>query len=450
VKAKVLAAVAVVLLVVVVGVLTLVSGHRRAWTTSSPRALAEFEAGLDALQKVYYNEAVKHFEKALQLDPGFVAAERFLLASLQLPASDPEAKRLVGELEKADLSTLTDRERFLVSYTLAGYKKDPAQGQKVLKAFASTNPDDPFALEMLASEATARQDWAEAKRLLTRLIEVAPNRVTAYNQLGYLEMGQGQFAESEKMFETYRYIAPDQANPHDSLGELLILTGKYGRAAEELRKALEIRPDFCASYQHLADLALMEGRPEDARGALSSAERAGGCPAYAVQTLRCQVASWPPFFAGDWRGVWKAEREACTDDDMNDHVLEVWSDLATGRRADAEALVKKAREKAATLPPAAAERRMSDAVVAHMEGALLLAAGKPADAAERFRLADQGLAYRELGPGIFKLFNRVMLVRALRASGQGDQAAAVMAEVEAVNPKFAARLAAATSGPLGS
>ncbi len=449
-KVRVVVSAAVLLVVAVVGALLLLGPRRQEWTTSSPRALAELNLGIDALQKVYRNEAAKHFRRALELDPKFVAAKRFLLAALQLPPTDPEAKRLLGELQEADLSKLTDRERFLVSRALADYSKDPAKGEAALKEFVGKHPDDPYALEVLANEATARQDWAEAKRLLTRLIEVAPNRVSAYNQLGYMEMGQGQFAESEKMFETYRYIAPDQANPHDSLGELLILTGQYDRAAQELERALAIRPDFCASYQHLADLALLKNRPDDARGALARAESAGACSPYMLKVLRCQVASWPLFFSGDWQGVWTAEQGPCADDDVNDHVLEVWAALAAGRRADAEARVEKARERLAKTPVTAPARRMAEAVVAHMEGAILLRDGKPADAAERFRVADQGLAYGELGPGIFKLINRFMLARALAASGHAEQAAAVLAEARAVNPGLADRLSKAIAIALGS
>jgi tetratricopeptide (TPR) repeat protein len=450
VKAKVLVAVAVVLLVVVVGALVVFSGRRPAWTTSSPQALAEFNKGLEALQKVYYNEAANDFKKALKLDPDFVAAKRFLLTALQLPATDPQAKKLIGDLEKANLARLTDRERFLVSYALAAYAKDPTKAAQVLKTFASAHPDDPFALDFQAGQATAHQDWAEAKRLLTRLIEVAPNRVTAYNQLGYLEMGQGQFAEAEKMFETYRYIAPDQANPHDSLAELLILTGHYDRASTELHKALEIRPDFCASYEHLADLALMDDRPDDARTALANAEGAKACSPYWLKVLRCRIASWPPFLAGNWQGVWNAEQGACSDEDAQDSVLEVWSALSTGRRNEGEALVKKMRDGLAKLPTTAPARRMSEAVMAHIEGALLFTEGKPAEAAERFRLADEGLSYSQLGPGRFKLINRFVLAKALRAAGHADQAAAVIGEVGAVNANFAGRLAAAFGGPAGS
>jgi len=450
VKARVLVSAAVLLVVAVVGALLLLAPRRPEWTTSSPRALAEFNLGLDALQKVYHNEAAKHFRRALELDPTFVAAKRFLLAALQLPSTDPEAKRLLGELEKADLSKLTDRERFLVSAAIADQGKDAVKYEQLAKGFAARHPDDAYALEALANVATARQDWAEAKRLLTRLIEVAPNRVSAYNALGYMEMGQGQFAASEKMFETYRYIAPDQANPHDSLGELLILTGQYGRATQELERALAIKPDFCASYQHLAALALMVGRLDDARTAIARAESTGACSPYMLKVLRCQLASWPLFLAGDWKGVWNAEQGACADDEVNDHVLDVWAAIAAGRRADADALVAKSRERLAKIPVSAPGRGMTEAVTAHLEGAILLSEGKPAEAAERFRLADQGLTYGQLGPGIFKLINRFVLARALRAAGHPDQADGVLAEARAVNPALADRLSKAISLALGS
>jgi len=450
VKAKVLVAVGVLLLVAVAGALLMLPARKPEWTTTSPQALAEFQAGLDSLQKIYYNEAANRFQKALDLDPDFVVAKRFALVTKQRPSSDPEIQKLVAELQKADLSKLTDRERFLVTFALADYGKDPAKAQEVLEGYAAKSPNDPFVLEALANTAAARQDWPESRRLLTRLVEVAPNRVMAYNQLGYLEMGMGRFAESQRMFETYRYIAPDQANPHDSLGELLILTGRYDEAKRELEEALRMRPDFCASYQHLANLALMDDRPEDAQQALARAEKVGACPPYMLKVLRCQLAVWPPFLASDWQAVWKAEQTTCASEDVSDDVLKLWAALATGRRADAEGIVAKRREAVAKLPAAAPSRRYVEAVLAHMEGALLLAQGKATEAAERFRFADEGMSYRELGPGLFKLINRHVLARALQAAGSREQAEEVLAEARAVNAKFMDRLNALTAPPPAS
>jgi Flp pilus assembly protein TadD len=325
VKAKVLIAVGVVVVVGVVTAVVLLSRPKPEWTTASPQALAEFEKGLDALQKVYYNEAAKHFEKALQLDPGFVIAKRFLLGTKDSPPSDEKRQQAITELKRAD--------------ALANLGKEPAKALQILDEYSSRHANDPYALEILANQAAERQDWAENRRLLTRLIEVAPNRVVAYNQLGYLEMGLGQFAQSEKMFGTYRYIAPDQANPQDSLGELYILIGRYADAQRELEGALKIRPDFCASYEHLARLALMDGRPDDARAAIARAEKAEACPAYTLKAMGCQLASWVPFLANDWQGVWNAEKTACAGDKESFPVLELWAALKTGRRAEADSIL---------------------------------------------------------------------------------------------------------------
>jgi tetratricopeptide (TPR) repeat protein len=444
VKAKVVVAAGVVVVLGIAGATLLLSGRKPDWTTSSPQALAEFDKGLDSFQKVYYREASQHFEKAVELDPGFVSAKRFVLAAMQRPSSDPEVKKLVAELQKADLSRLTARERFLVSYTLADFAKDPAKAQKVLQEYAAKSPNDPFAINALADRAAAQQDWPECRRLLTRLIEVAPNRVTAYNQLGYLEMGLGQFAQAQKMFETYQYIAPDQANPRDSLGELHILIGRYDDARRELDEALRIRPDFCASYQHLVGLNLMDARPEDARAAIDRAEKAEACPAYALKAMRCQLAAWVPLLANNWQAVWQAENTSCGEEEEREPVLRLWAALRTGRRAEAEAIVGKVRGDLAKLPAGTSSRRTLEAVLAHMEGALLLAQGKPGEAAERLRFADGDLSYRELSPGVFKLVNRFILARALRAAGSGDQAAGVLAEARAVNANFVDRLEALT------
>ena len=435
----------IALAVIVVGVVVVVvarSGRQAEWTTSSPQALDELQKGLDSLQKLYYNEAYKHFEKATEIDPNFVVAKRFLLTTMQRPSSDPEIKKLNAELEKADLSKLAPRERFLVAFYLAEHGKDSAKALQILHDYAARYPDDPFSIEPMANVAAARQDWPESRRLLSHLIEVAPNRVVAYNQLGYLEMGLGRFGEAEKLFQTYKYIAPDQANPHDSLAELFILIGRYDDAKVELEQALKVRSDFCPAYQHLVTLGLMEGRFENAKEAIARAEKAGACPAFTVKALRCQLAVWSSLVAGDWPSVWNNQQTVCVGEEVKDPVLALWAAVATGRRAEAEGAVTKERDEVAKMPAPAPGRRYAQGVLAHMEGALFLAQGKAAEAAERFRFADEGTSYRELGNGVFKLFNRHVLALALTASGNRQEADAVLAEARAVNRQFMDRLAA--------
>jgi tetratricopeptide (TPR) repeat protein len=439
--------VCVLLGIVVIAAVVTLTARRSEWTTSSPEALAEFRQGLDANDKLYYPEARAHFTKAMELDPTFLMAKYFLIRVLDSPSTDPASAKLRQALEQGDLSKLTDRERFLVQYAVAAHAKDTAGAEKILRAYAAKKPDDPYVLDRQATIAMARQDWPEARRLFTRLVEVAPNRVVAYNQLGYIEMGEGRFADAQKMFETYRYIAPDQANPHDSLGELFILLGRYDEAREELEEALRIKPEFCKSYQNLVQLALMDGRVDVAEQALARADSASPCGDMVGKEMRCSIAIWPPLFAGDWEGVWKGQQASCSGQDLGGDPRPIWVALRTGRRAEADAIEKSAHDRLGKMSPTEPGRRYMEAFVAHIEGARLLVDGEPAKAAERFRFADQSLSYSDLPMGLRKIINRFVLARALQASGAKDEAASVLTEARAVNPKFVDRLSLMAAAP---
>ena len=427
-----------------------VTGHRPEWTTSSPAALAEFEKGQDALQKVYRAEANDHFRKALELDPDFLIDKLFVARSFEAPDSDPKVAAIYDDLRRADLSKLTPRERYLIEYSLAGHAKDVAKAQGIIKAYAAKYPDDPFALEAVASMAAGRQDWDSAQREYTHLMEVAPNRVNAYNSLGYLAMAQGRFAEAEKMFQTYRYIAPDQANPHDSLGELLTLIGRYDEADREFEDALKIRPDFCDSYIHLVSLWQLAGSEDKAAEARARARRSSGCSDYQLKRLDCELAIWPPVVARDWQGVWSAAAASCAGDEAGDNPLRFSAAVITGRRADAEALLEKVKTEMEKFPPTSAARQQYQAEALHMEAVLLLADGKPVEAAARFQAADEKMSYNQLDPGLFKLFNGMYRAKALQQANAGDEAAAQLASLRAVNPKFVAQCARILSMPLGT
>jgi tetratricopeptide (TPR) repeat protein len=212
----------------------------RAWTTSSPAALAAFEAGLDARMRFYIADAADNFRKALELDPQFAAAKVQLA---DLSRDGDERKRLRQELETTDLSRLNERERFLVELTRGKREEVPARVARYL----ADHPREPWGLFVAAGQTWDREEFDSAAELYKRLLEVDPNWVLARNNLGYMAMAQARFAEAEEQFRTYAYVAPDQANPHDSLGELLSLLGRYEEARSELERALAIRPDFCAS-----------------------------------------------------------------------------------------------------------------------------------------------------------------------------------------------------------
>ena len=409
------------------------------WTASSPQALEEFQLGLEALSKIYYGEAQAHFEKALELDPGFVAAKLFLVQ--RIPTDPPRREALIREIRAADLDALTPRERFLVQRFLAAHDGHEAEATKITDAYLEKHPDDPYALELQAGRVFARGQWSEAEGEYKKLVEIVPNRVIAYNQMGYAQMAQGRFAEAEATFVKYRFIAPDQANPHDSLGELLALTGHYDRAEREFRNALAVKPDFWASYSHLLTLAVMRGDYDAAARVIAEAEGTPGFPASDIPRMRRSADLHRAVAERRWDDLARLSGQCTWKEDPDLEILAHDVLLSAGRPEAAKAIESSyagvyRKGGGAGLPVAP-----GDAVALHLEGARLLSEGHAAEAVKDLQKTDDLLAYADLNRGTFKLFNRALLVEALRRAGQEARARTLMAEITAVNSSFARTVA---------
>lgn len=415
----------------------LIAQRQPEWTTRSGEALAQFELGIRALGKVYPDEAVTHFNRALELDPDFVMARLFKLTTERTSKDAlPAREAAIEALKAVDPAELRPRERFLLAYYLKILARDGEGAETTLNAYLAGEPDDPFALDLLGRRQVSRRAWDAAEKTFQRLADTAPNRVEAYNQLGYLALARGDFAAGERMFRTYMYLAPDQANPRDSLAELLILSGRYDEAREQLEAALAMKPDFCHSYGHMLSLAVLKGSMEGVDSVIERAATVGNCDEMTMMRLRCGATLWRAMSAGDWEGVWSSGEGECAKVN-GEAVPRFVAALRTGRRAQAEAWKEKYRT-ALEKEPAAFMKSTFTAAAANMQGYLLLEDRRPAEAAQQFAAADPLLTYRGVDDaGIFKLFNRQAWYQALVQAGQKPAAAALLAEIRAVNPPFA-------------
>ncbi|MFH1177662.1 MAG: tetratricopeptide repeat protein [Acidobacteriota bacterium] len=413
------------------------------WTSASPAAIAELELGIQAAMKLYHNEAVGHYTKALELDPDFIAARLMLVDSMM---DKQQAKQALDELRKADLERLKPHEQFRVRYTLARRERKTSEAARLLDEYLAAEPKDAWAINYRCIEVFARGDWVAAASCNQELLAVDPNWVLAYNQLGYIEMAQGRFAESERDFRAYRYIASDQANPHDSLAELLMLLGRYDEARVELNEALRIKPDFCESFKKLVLLEAMAGDPEQAAAATLRAEKSKLCSERDLAAMQCVADSWRRFFAGNWEEVWRNPLESCIKAGDFLPILTHRAAVLTGRLAEAKEIedkMSKYLEESPGSPEPGGE--LPKAALAHMEGVRLLAEGDARAAATRLANADEKLAFRGVDQGFFKLLNQLAMAEALAAAGEKDQAQATLNGVRAVNPSLLERFASAGS-----
>lgn len=405
------------------------------WTTSSPEAFAEFEAGQAAQNKIYTVEARDHFKKAYELDPDFLAAKLRVVRIFQ--DEDPErAEVLINELMTADLGHLTPRERFFIEYWRANRNNQPSEAARLLERCVERQPDDPYILATKAGVAWQQGNLEDADRLYQKLLQLDPNWVVAYNSLGYIAMMQGRFTEAEEHFKSYRFIAPDQANPHDSLGELYITVGRYAEAEQTLEKAIEIKSDFWASYAHLAILGIYTHDFEGVRRVLERARDQGmsegqlfelGCDAHFMELADREA----------WRQILEdrsgkcvekhglglpgliTHRAACRTGDWD--VARMIEDEAAGQLLE----IEQGGNSDATL--------LAQASILHMQGVRLATQGDFDAAVERFRAVDQRLGFMVVEQGIYKLYNRLLEAETLLAAGNDAEAHQVLAHVRSIN-----------------
>ncbi len=427
---------AVIGAVAVAGISWLLRGEERQWTTRSPAALEGFLAGFENRSKHYLYDAVVYFERALELDPEFAAAQLYLGSIF--PPGHPQRQRWFDELRRADLPSLTPRERFLVRHGLALDDGEDKRAGEIVRSYLAEHPEDPFAIRAECDLFWEAQSWDRAERCYRRLIELHPNWVEAQDRLGYIALAQGRFAEAEEQFLAYRYLAPDQAGPHGSLASLMLLIGRYEEARMELDEALAIKTDYCEAHVLGVRLEALTGDPGRALERLAELASIPTCAYYRELAYFCQMRAWLTYQRGDAEGAWKIVAGDCRKA-LVKHDPSIVHRIAsmTGRWVEADGMEE-------ALGMRLAEARELDkplwakyyvAITAHARGVRLLAAGDLAPAAERFREADERLDYWVPQLASFKFFNRLHLLRVLEAL-ERDEAAALRAEIEAVNPRL--------------
>lgn len=408
------------------------------WTTSSPQALEAYLTGEAALRKVYNEEAREHFKHALEIDPEFLVA-KWRIAQI-LPEQDLLlARHIAEELMTADLSGLTDRERFIIEYWLALRDNRTEEATRLLNECIEKLPADPYVLSRKAAEAWRHDRLEDAVRLYEDLVKLDPNWVFAYNSLGYIMKTQGRFTESEEYFKKYRFIAPHQANPHDSLGELFINIGRYEEAEASLEKAIEIKPDFWPSYRNLTILKAYTGSYDEIQPIIERARDAGVAEEHLVR-MSCRAKYAEMAEAGFWQQILEQQHSECVEG-FNTGLAAIITHRAACHMGDWETAMEFEDEAAALMAEAEASGDMDLAMgfrsaIPHLRGVRLAIRGDFKAAEKHLRRADGRLGFIGADIGMYKLYNRMLLAETLLAAGKTAEAHQLLADVRSVNSRM--------------
>ena len=235
-------------------------------TTSSEEARQLYLKGRDLTEKLRATDARRHFEQAAAKD------KTFALAQVGLANSAGSAKEFFDAVKNA--VALADKasepERLMILGLDAGVKGDVA-GQRALYTKLTTSyPKDERGYNLLGGHYFGQQDYAAAVEEYKKATAINPSFSQPYNQMGYAYRFLGKYDEAEAAFKKYIELIPDDPNPYDSYAELLMKTGRFEDSIAQYKKALSHDANFIASYIGIGVDYMLMGRYDDARGSFGA------------------------------------------------------------------------------------------------------------------------------------------------------------------------------------
>lgn len=265
------------------------TGQKMPITTSSKKALENYNKGLELIDKFRTLEAVKYFDKAVSLDSNFAMAY-LQKALISTNASDVEKNLEIASSKSVNAS---EAEKLFIDGIIANHlNNETKQYTDNLKKIISQYPKDERIINYLGNMYFANQEYNKAIEQYKLAMNINPNFSPVYNMLGYCYRYLQNYSEAEKMFKHYSELIPNDPNPYDSYAELLMKMGKFEESIKNYNKALEINPYFYFSYLGIASNLNYLDRHTEARNKLQELFRTAKNDDYKNSALNAMAISY--------------------------------------------------------------------------------------------------------------------------------------------------------------
>ncbi len=199
------------------------------------------------------------FEKAIEIDPGYVEARIGLAhayAHLAHTGATTEQVMLDGGQDHIDRAIADDplNSYGQAVYGLYRYVLGRDDAENTFKYAIELNPNGVDALDIYADYLRDEQRHQEALPIIRRALDLNPLSVSLFHDLGRSEIALGNFADAQNAFDRIAQINP--GNPYAAHGSAMatVLSGELYKAAYWSDQAQIIDPD---DYEQPASSALI-------------------------------------------------------------------------------------------------------------------------------------------------------------------------------------------------
>jgi tetratricopeptide (TPR) repeat protein len=212
-------------------------------------AKAHYNLGNALLQNGQVDTAIVQFQKALELQPGNELAHNNLGSAFLQKGEVDEA---IAQFQKAIEihPALAKAYNNLANALLQERRVDEAivQYQKAL----DIDPEYAKAHYNLGNVLLQKGQADEAIVQYQKAVEVQPVNAEFRNKLGYALLQKGRLDEAILQFQEVLKLQPRDAESSYNLGNAFLQKGEVRQAVEYFQKALEIRPAYAGALNNLA------------------------------------------------------------------------------------------------------------------------------------------------------------------------------------------------------
>jgi tetratricopeptide (TPR) repeat protein len=228
---------------------------------TSNNALAHNNLSNELLLKGNVDEAISHYQKALQTEPNSVETWHNLGSALLQKGRVDEAITCYQKVLQINPDNAKTHNN-LGSALLQKGKVDEAitHFQKALQI----NPDYAEFHNNLGNAFCQKGRMDEAIVHFQKALQIKPDYAEACVNLGNALCQKGGVDEAITQFQKALQIQPDNAQAHNNLGSVLLQRGRLDEAIVHFQKALQIKPDYTKAYVNLGNALLQKGRVREA------------------------------------------------------------------------------------------------------------------------------------------------------------------------------------------
>jgi len=208
-------------------------------TTSSKKAKEHFEKARFLVQNGINSNPIEHYEKAIELDSGFVRMYNFI----SMYSQNDSIKKRNHELAKKYRHLVSKEEQISVDATEFRLKNPDDIYEAKLFQLAKRCPSDKYLYHSICF-LLFRKNPSLAIKAGKKSIELDKEYGSGYNILGYAYINNNELDKANEAFDNFIRCEPKNANPYDSKADLMLKLGNYQEALKLKQKAYELDKSF--------------------------------------------------------------------------------------------------------------------------------------------------------------------------------------------------------------